>query len=87
MGGWIIATIAALLSQIPEKNAGDRARFEFVWRGRGGVWIASAAEDSKMIISGRNTVEKAVGRVVGTAATRAAIEQVGRGGESVGPER
>jgi hypothetical protein len=73
VGGWIIAPIAWLLNRVAKKDASDRAWGKLVWRSRGRLWVAAAAEHPEMIIRRRGTKKKLIRRVIAMTAARTSI--------------
>jgi hypothetical protein len=61
---------------VAKEDTTDRARGKLVFCSGSSVWVAQAAEDTKMCVVWCSAEQEFVGRGVGTRAAWAAIEQV-----------
>jgi hypothetical protein len=86
MGDWLVTAVALGVGGVAKKHTRERARRKLMRGGGSRVRITPAAEDAKVIICGRCTVEEVMRRVGPTHTTQADVDEESLRGKSIRPE-
>lgn len=85
MGGEVKTPIPLMVGGVSEEDTASGARGELMRSGGGEIGVASAPEDTKMVVRGVDAEENEVRSGVGNRLGAETVEEVGGSGEGLSP--